>query len=159
MPGRSRIDDPDYPSPTSPAVTARMKANRSRDTGPELGLRRMLHRAGYRYRVNKKVSIEGHKPINVDVVFPGKKLAVFVDGCFWHGCEVHRSVPVSNEAYWRPKLARNIERDREVTACLERAGWTVVRVWEHENVSEAAGRIMSYLNAVPQLYHQRWCLT
>lgn len=138
---------PDYPFPSSPAVTSRMKANRSRDTGPELNLRRALHSAGHRYRVNTKVAIGGRRPVNVDIAFPGKRVAVFVDGCFWHGCKVHRSVPISNEGYWRPKLERNVARDREVTSGLERAGWTVIRIWEHEDVATAVERISSCLGS------------
>lgn len=147
MPERSRAVTPNYPFPTSLAATARMKANRSRNTGPELSLRRALYRAGYRYRVNTKIPIDGYRPVNVDIAFLGRKLAVFVDGCFWHGCKVHRTIPVSNEGYWKPKLERNVGRDREVTARLERTGWTVIRVWEHEDVAEAAQRIFSCLDA------------
>jgi len=147
MPDRSKSASAGYPFPSSPAVTSRMKANRSRDTGPELNLRRALHSAGYRYRVNIKVPIDGRRPVNVDIAFPGKRVAVFMDGCFWHGCRVHRSVPISNEGYWRPKLERNVARDRDVTSSLEGAGWTVIRIWEHEDVATAVERIASCLGS------------
>ena len=98
-----------------------------RDTGPELELRRLLWDSGMRYRVNLRV--EG---IRVDIAFPRRRLAVFVDGCFWHCCPVHGSAPKNNAGYWTNKLRENRDRDRRQTRVLEDAGWTVVRLWEHE---------------------------
>jgi DNA mismatch endonuclease (patch repair protein) len=121
-------------------MTAIMKANRRVDTRPEVALRSELHRRGLRFR--KEVGLRPAKRLRrVDIVFPRQRLAVFVDGCFWHGCPEHGNQPKVNTAYWSTKLARNVARDAEVTAELEAAGWTVVRVWEHEDLREAASRI------------------
>jgi len=102
-----------------------MSKIRSKDTSPELALRRTLWSAGLRYRKH-------YGPFKIDIAFPGKKVAVFVDGCFWHGCPEHGTSPSSNQAYWAPKLERNKRRDRERTARLEAEGWTVIRIWEHD---------------------------
>lgn len=130
-----------YPYPSSPAVSMRMKANRSQDTGPELKLRRALHRSGLRYCVNRRLSVDEGRPIAIDIVFPRLKIAVFVDGCFWHGCREHRTLPSSNRTYWEPKIARTIQRDLDTSDRLSRAGWAVVRIWEHEDISAARDRI------------------
>jgi DNA mismatch endonuclease (patch repair protein) len=117
-----------------------MKGNRRVNTRPELALRSELHRRGLRFR--KEVALRPADRLRrVDIVFPRVKLAVFLDGCFWHGCPQHGNNPKANTDYWRPKLARNVARDREVTRELVAAGWSVIRVWEHEDVSEAAARI------------------
>jgi len=76
-----------------------------------------------------------------DIVFPTEKVAVFIDGCFWHACPAHGSNPQANVDYWTPKLARNVERDRETDAALKSAGWLVIRIWEHEEPSKAAAKI------------------
>ncbi len=116
-----------------------MQANRSRDTSPELALRRLLHAAGLRYRVSTRPLAEVRR--TADLVFRPALVAVFVDGCFWHGCPDHGSSPKTNSDYWTPKLARNAERDRETDELLDKAGWISVRVWEHEDPHEAATRI------------------
>lgn len=129
-----------YPHPTSAAVTAAMKGNRRSDTRPEVALRSALHRRGLRFR--KDVPIRPAQRLRrVDVVFSAVRLAVFLDGCFWHGCPEHGNSPKVNTSYWSVKLSRNIERDALVNAELAAAGWTVLRVWEHEPVDEAAARI------------------
>lgn len=129
-----------YPHPTTPAVTAAMKGNRSTDTRPEVALRSELHRRGLRFR--KGVGLRPADRLRrVDIVFPRERLAVFVDGCFWHGCAEHGNRPKVNTEYWSAKLARNVARDREVDRELASAGWTVIRVWEHEDVSAASDRI------------------
>jgi DNA mismatch endonuclease (patch repair protein) len=121
-------------------MTAIMRGNRRVNTRPEVALRSELHRRGLRFR--KEV---GLRPANrlrrVDVVFPAVRLAVFVDGCFWHACPTHGNTPRVNTDYWSHKLARNVERDLLVNAELAESGWTVIRVWEHEPTSEAADRI------------------
>jgi DNA mismatch endonuclease (patch repair protein) len=104
-----------------------MTSIRSQDTKPELLLRQSLWQSGLRYR--KSYKVEG---VRVDIAFPGRKLAVFVDGCFWHGCPDHYREPPRNKAYWQPKIERNQARDRRNTEALEKAGWTVLRFWEHE---------------------------
>lgn len=118
-----------------------MAANRRRDTKPELALRSHLHRGGLRYRVDRPINLPGRRPARPDIVFARQRIAVFVDGCFWHRCPEHASSPRANAEYWRVKLARNVARDREVDAALTSAGWTVVRVWEHEGSAEAARRV------------------
>ena len=120
----------EYPFPSSAAVSAAMRGNRKRDTGPELKLRSLLHRRGLRFRVNQELIVPGLR-VRPDIVFVGRRLAVFVDGCFWHSCRWHGTRPRVNTHYWLPKLARVKARDRKVRRLLTRAGWTVVRLWEH----------------------------
>jgi DNA mismatch endonuclease (patch repair protein) len=117
-----------------------MQANRRRDTKPELALRSALHRAGMRYRCDLRLDLpEGR--VRPDIVFTRKKVAVFVDGCFWHVCPLHGSRPAVNQTYWSPKLARNVERDARNTKLLEESGWIVVRIWEHTSIDEALERV------------------
>jgi DNA mismatch endonuclease (patch repair protein) len=104
-----------------------MKRVKQKNTGAEVALRSALHAGGLRFRLHRR--IEG---ITVDIVFPGPRVAVLVDGCFWHGCPTHATYPKSNASYWLPKLQENKERDRRQTARLEHAGWKVIRVWEHD---------------------------
>lgn len=104
-----------------------MRRVKQRNTPAELALRTALFHRGFRYRVHRR--IEGG---TVDVAFLSAKVAVFVDGCFWHGCPLHATFPKSNQAYWLPKLAENKERDLRQTEKLSAAGWFVIRVWEHE---------------------------
>lgn len=116
-----------------------MRGNRKRDTRPELRLRRALHAAGLRYRVNRLVHIEGQRPIRPDIVFGPTKVAVFVHGCFWHSCPQHGNQPGGrNAAYWEAKLRRNAERDEQQTALLAENGWWPVTVWEHDDPDRAA---------------------
>ena len=103
-----------------------MRRVKSRDTSCEFALRRALHARGLRYSLRRRL------PGSPDIVFTRARVAVFVDGCFWHGCPQHCRRPTGNAAYWRAKIARNMERDRRVAAELETLGWRVVRVWEHE---------------------------
>ncbi|WP_235831536.1 very short patch repair endonuclease [Gordonia zhaorongruii] len=116
-----------------------MQSNKRRDTKPELRLRSELHRRGLRYFVDR-APIKGVRR-RADIVFPRKKVAVFVDGCFWHGCPEHFTVAKTNPEYWAAKVARNRARDLDTDRRLEAAGWWVLRVWEHEEVREAADRI------------------
>lgn len=111
-----------------------MSRIRGRDTGPELALRRRLWAMGIRYRVNLRW--EG---ICVDIAIPSKKMAVFIDGCFWHGCPAHGVRPKTNVEFWRTKLDGNMARDRSQTETLQAAGWTVIRLWEHEVERDPAG--------------------
>lgn len=122
-----------------------MRANRSRGTAPELALRSALHRLGLRYRVNVRPIKAVRR--TADLVFPRSKVAVFVDGCFWHGCPDHYRAPASNDDYWSAKLARNVARDVQVNGLLREQGWTVVRVWEHEPVEQAAARVESVVRS------------
>lgn len=126
-----------YPEPTDSAATRVGKGNMRTGTRPEVALRSELHRRGLRFRKDLLVAVGGRK-VRPDVVFTQVRVAVFVDGCFWHGCPEHHVVPRSNRDYWVPKLRRNVERDRATDECLSGAGWLVLRVWEHEDVGSAA---------------------
>ena len=119
-----------------------MKANRRTDTKPELALRSALHALGYRYRKDFRLDLPARR-VRPDIAFTGRKVAVFIDGCFWHACPDHGSRPKNNEWYWSPKLARNVERDRAADAALSQAGWTVVRLWEHVPVTEAVALVIA----------------
>jgi DNA mismatch endonuclease (patch repair protein) len=118
-----------------------MSGQRSRDTGPELLLRSELHLRGLRYFVHRRPVPELRR--TADIVFPRAKLAVFVDGCFWHGCPVHGNVPRTNEWYWPEKIERNVQRDAHTDRVLGEAGWKVIRIWEHTPVAEAADAVMT----------------
>jgi DNA mismatch endonuclease (patch repair protein) len=130
----------DYPFPSSAAVSAAMRANRKRDTGPELKLRSLLHGRGLRFRVNHELVVPGLR-VRPDIVFVGRRVAVFVDGCFWHSCRWHGTRPQVNTHYWLPKLDRVKARDRKVRRLLTLAGWTAVRVWEHISPDRSADLI------------------
>lgn len=124
---------------SSAAARAVMRGNRGRDTKPEMAVRSALHRRGLRFRVHTRPLPDLRR--TADVLFRSARVAVFVDGCFWHGCPEHGTQPAANHGYWAPKIARNRERDRETDALLLDAGWLPVRVWEHEDVNEATERI------------------
>ncbi|EID78512.1 MULTISPECIES: very short patch repair endonuclease [Rhodococcus] len=128
---------------TDPATSARMRAQRRRDTAPELALRRELHRRGVRYYVDR-APMKGVRR-RADLVFPRRKVAVYVDGCFWHNCPQHATFPKNNARWWAEKLAGNVTRDRDTDTRLTDAGWTVVRIWEHENPVVAANRVQEAL--------------
>lgn len=129
-----------YPHPTDPQVSARMRRNPRRDTKPEVALRSALHRAGLRFRKDLPIRTP-ERLVRPDVVFTRARVAVFVDGCFWHCCPVHGNVPRANAAYWEPKLERNVLRDRAVNAALNASGWMVLRAWEHEEPAAVALRV------------------
>lgn len=116
-----------------------MERQGRRDTKPELALRRELWRRGLRYRVD--VAPIGGLRRRADLVFIRSQVAVYVDGCFWHSCPTHATVPKANRDWWVAKLATNVERDRDTDARLAEAGWAAVRMWEHEDVTEAADRV------------------
>ena len=122
-----------------------MRANRRKDTKPELALRRALHSQGYRYRKDYRLDLASGTRVRPDIAFTARKVAVFVDGCFWHGCPQHGSKPAVNVWYWEPKLRRNNERDRAADAALAAAGWAVVRVWEHEPLEAAVTSVLAAL--------------
>ena len=124
-----------------------MRANRRTDTKPELALRHALHRLGYRYRKDHRLDLDSGRRVRPDIVFTARKLAVFVDGCFWHACPEHGSKPKANEWYWSPKLVKNVERDRVNDAALMLAGWTVIRLWEHVPIDEAVTTVVTALAA------------
>ena len=122
-----------------------MQGNRSRDTAPELAIRSALHALGYRYRVSAR-PLPG-LPRTADMVFRRLRVAVFVDGCYWHACPEHYREPSANTDYWRGKMRRNRERDIDTDEQLHAAGWIPVRVWEHEPVEAAVRRVAEALSA------------
>lgn len=117
-----------------------MVANRRRDTQPEMRVRRILHAAGLRYLVDARPIASSRS--RADIVFPKRRIAVFIDGCFWHRCPVHGTNPKANSKYWGPKLDRNVQRDAEVSRLLTAAGWRVLRFWEHEEPRAVAEAII-----------------
>lgn len=130
-----------YPEPKDDAATRIGKGNRRSGTKPEVALRSSLHRRGLRFRKDFPVNVGPGRPVRPDIVFTRAHVAVFVDGCFWHGCPEHQVIPRSNLDYWVPKLRRNTDRDRQVDAALTDAGWQVIRIWEHEDPNAASAEI------------------
>lgn len=124
-----------------------MRSTRQRDTAAEVALRRLLHARGLRYRVNRSVILGLRR--RADIVFIGARVAVFVDGCFWHCCPLHKSFPKANAQWWSAKLEANRLRDKDTDRRLVTSGWRVVHVWEHESPTEAAERIARMLRAYP----------
>lgn len=121
-----------------------MRGNRKTDTKPEVLLRSELHRRGIRFRKHPQLRL-GSLTVRPDVVFPHQRIAVFVDGCFWHGCVDHGTKPRSNVEYWRRKLAMNVSRDKRVDAALAQSGWRSIRLWEHLSIEDAVERVVSAL--------------
>lgn len=134
---------PAPPAASSPAVRGRMRQQRRTGTEPELALRRLLHAAGHRYRVAWPVP--GSRRRTIDIAFTRAKVAVFIDGCFWHGCPLHATWPKANGPWWRDKIETNRRRDEDTTAALRGLGWTVVRIWEHESPETAAASVIAVL--------------
>ncbi|MFB7616006.1 very short patch repair endonuclease [Kitasatospora sp. NPDC056181] len=122
-----------------------MRANKGKDTRPELRLRSLVHAAGLRYRVSAR-PLAGLRR-TADLVFPGVKVAVFVDGCFWHCCPEHGTTPASHQKFWSDKLNRTRERDIETNRALKEAGWTVIRIWEHTEPEVAAETVVATVGA------------
>ncbi|SDJ90148.1 T/G mismatch-specific endonuclease [Lentzea albidocapillata subsp. violacea] len=127
------------PLETAPGVRARMSKQKSRDTQIEVDLRRALFAAGLRYRVHRR-PVKGVRR-EADIVFAAAKVAVFVDGCFWHGCPEHATWPKNNAEFWRTKIETNRRRDLDTDQKLADVGWLAVRVWEHETAAAAAARV------------------
>ncbi|MEZ5371445.1 MAG: very short patch repair endonuclease [Microthrixaceae bacterium] len=130
---------------SSPGTRRSMTANRGRDTTPELALRRAVWRRGLRYRVDARPV--GGLNRRADLVFTRAKVAVFVDGCFWHSCPIHATRPAANGDFWAAKLDGTVARDRETDARLRAEGWTVLRFWEHEDPAAAADRVEATVRA------------
>ncbi|MGY0537976.1 very short patch repair endonuclease [Nocardioides sp. YJ-D4] len=126
-----------------------MRANRSRDTNPELEVRRLLHAAGLRFRVDMPLPFDRRR--RADIAFTRVGLYVFVDGCFWHGCPMHFVVPKTRRDFWTAKIAGNRERDKDTTLRLQALGSAVVRIWEHENAVEAAARVTRTYRALSDM--------
>lgn len=145
--------DPDNPDggtrlswASSPGIRRSMQSNRGRNTRPEMRVRSALHKAGLRYRTHFR-PILGRR-CTVDVAFPKDHVALFIDGCYWHSCPAHRSLPKTNREWWATKLNATQDRDRANTAALQNAGWIVLRVWEHENVSDVVDKVKEVLRTV-----------
>jgi DNA mismatch endonuclease (patch repair protein) len=137
---------PSRPTDVPPATSARMSQQKRRDTDPEMQLRRALHRMGLRYRVNRTLPEMPRR--RADVTFPREKVAVFVDGCFWHRCPVHATDPIVNASWWARKLDGNVARDRETDEKLRALGWTAVRFWEHEDMQAAAQTVAEVVSGL-----------
>lgn len=118
-----------------------MQGNRSHDTRPELAVRRLVHAQGLRYRIHARPEADIRR--TADMLFRSAKIAIFIDGCYWHGCPDHFQLPVTNVSYWDQKINRNRERDVNTTAVLGERGWRVLRFWEHEDPSGIAQHIGS----------------
>ncbi|WP_260806563.1 very short patch repair endonuclease [Nocardioides sp. SLBN-35] len=127
--------------PVSPATRRTMQANRGRDTGPEVALRSLLHRAGLRFRVDLELPFDRRR--RADIVFTRAGLYVFVDGCFWHGCPDHFVMPKTRESFWRDKIEGNRARDADSAARLRTLGFDVLRIWEHIPPQDAAEIVMA----------------
>jgi DNA mismatch endonuclease (patch repair protein) len=135
----------DKPQASSPEVAHRMSIHPRRDTGPELAARRLLHAAGLRFRVIYKVP--GAPRRTIDVAFTRLRIAVFLDGCFWHGCPEHGQLPASNQDWWKSKIERNRMRDADTTAILTADGWQVLRFWEHQTPEAVTETILAVVTA------------
>jgi len=127
-------------------VSERMRKQRVVDTQAEILVRKALFAAGIRYR--KHWSVPGRRRRTIDIAMPGRRLAIFIDGCFWHGCETHKTVPRSNEAWWRAKLQENKRRDDETTEILVTQGWKVLRFWEHDEPSDVVAAVVHLISGV-----------
>ena len=132
---------PPHPGSSDPTVSARMAGLARRDTAPEVAIRRLLHAQGLRYRV--AYPLPGLRRRSIDIAFTRRKVAVFIDGCFWHGCPEHGTQPRANASWWTTKLAANHARDDDTTARLEAQGWLVLRVWEHEEPRQVAAHVIA----------------
>ncbi|MEV6360214.1 very short patch repair endonuclease [Nocardia asteroides] len=143
--GRVRDELPPAESwASSPAIKAVMRANRGRDTSPELQLRALLFENGLRYRVSVRPISKLRR--TADIVFPRARVAVFVDGCYWHGCPDHYRPSTKNSEFWATKIDSNRLRDEDTNRALAEAGWTVVRCWEHEDPEVSAERVIDALD-------------
>ena len=131
------------PIPSSEAALKRMQAAKPRDTAPEKALRSELHKRGLRYRIDVKPIKELNR--RADIVFRSAKVAIFVDGCFWHGCPIHGTQAKANAKFWKNKIKQNQIRDEDTSKRLKKAGWRVIRVWEHENPEKVSEKIYNII--------------
>lgn len=141
----SEIRIPPAPAASSPSARRVMQANRSQDTRPEKAIRSALHRRGLRFRKHA-APLSGLR-CRADLVFPTEQIAVFIDGCFWHGCPDHSTQPRTNRKYWTAKIERNMQRDQLNDETLRLAGWESLRIWEHERPIDAVERIERVVKA------------
>ncbi len=134
-----------YPHAANEGRSANMRAIKRTGTKPEVALRSALHRLGYRYRKDHRLDLADGVRVRPDIVFTARKVAVFVDGCFWHACPDHGREPSVNQWYWAPKLRRTVERDRAADTALAAAGWRVVRLWQHLPLTDATAAVIAVL--------------
>lgn len=131
---------------TSVSIATRnvMRANRRSNTQPELRIRKLVHASGLRYRID----IKPEKDLNrrADIVFRKAKVAVFIHGCFWHGCPRHFKSPKTNKRFWDTKIERNIQRDKETRNILRKRGWQVIEIWEHQSSESGARSVVRVVN-------------
>lgn len=127
------------PPASSQAARSRMLAAKQRDTKPEIELQTLLEKAGLQFEVNALLPIGLRR--RADILIRDAQLAVFVDGCFWHGCPIHGTWPKQNAEFWRKKIETNKQRDRDTDNRLQEAGWRVIRVWEHQDMEEVSDSI------------------
>lgn len=132
-------------SPSSHEASLRMARVRQKGTSAEIGLRKALHAKGMRYRLQVPLLTRPRRV--ADIVFSSTRVAIFVDGCFWHGCPEHASWPKSNANFWREKIETNRARDADTDQRLRSLGWTVIRIWAHENADDAADSIAQIVEA------------
>jgi DNA mismatch endonuclease (patch repair protein) len=132
------------PAASSPEALVRMVKQRRRDTKPEIAIRQLLFAQGFRYRVDAALPEMRRR---ADLLFRTARVAVFIDGCFWHGCPEHGTRPKSNAGWWAEKIDRNVQRDRDTDQRLVAGGWTVIRVWEHESPEAAACKVADAVRA------------
>lgn len=137
---------PARPDPIAVVTTKRMSATPGRDNPHERALRSALHRLGLRFRLHRRILTNSRR--TVDITFPRAHVAVFLDGCFWHGCPSHGTWPKNNADWWRAKIEANIARDRDTDRRLEELGWRVIRVWEHESIDIAADRLKQVIRDI-----------
>jgi DNA mismatch endonuclease (patch repair protein) len=134
-----------HPGSSDEALSQRMSRLKRRDNAPERAVRRLLHAAGLRYRVAWPVP--GQRRRTIDIAFTRLRLAVYIDGCFWHGCPEHLHFPKANAGWWVRKIETNRARDQDVTAQLACLGWTVMRFWEHEDPAAVAAQVVGWVSA------------
>lgn len=130
---------PERPAALNDRTSARFARTKGRDTKPERELRSLLHARGIRFYVDRAPDPNLRR--RADILFPRQRIAVFVDGCFFHGCPIHGTWPKHNAVFWRRKIETNIQRDRDTDERLRALGWQVVRIWEHEDPRDAADRV------------------
>ena len=140
-----------YPKPINALSTKKMRANRRADTKPEMQIRSLLHRQGLRFRKDYLIRLPSGRNVHADIAFTKSRIAVFIDGCFWHSCPVHGTIPKSNKDYWHPKLMSNVKRDKAINCELRNANWKVIRLWTHVPPEKAVNTI------IEAVHHSRSC--
>ena len=131
-----------------------MRANRRVDTKPEIEIRSILHRRGLRFRKDYPIRLSNGRIVHADIAFTRNKIAIFIDGCFWHSCPIHGTTPKSNRHYWIHKLRENRKRDILTTQELHAINWTVLRFWEHDTSTNVSNNIYDHITSSPPIDHR-----